>query len=400
MIVAAVMPMLVGAGAISIDVGQWIITRRHLQRAADTGAIAGANAVLHKSVAKNAVEQSLEFNNQEVLSSAVIVENAPTVGTYAGDMSAVRVVVSATPQLTFISFFMSGPTTLTAEATAKAVPDPRYCMVALEDGPSIGFDFSGAAGVKADCGLMTNSRAKPSAVNFGGNSASVTATEVGAVGQVGAASNWGAGTKLLSYQATLADPYEYAPDASTLAVNCGSALVVEGSSWTNRTLKPGCWSGGLTIKRDIVLEAGTYVVNGGELRFESNAVVKSSGPITFVLTGGTPTTIAQIKMAGGATINATAPTTGPLKDILFYQDRRAKYLGSENLFIGNSGSTMLGSLYFPTSNLTFTGNSGTTGVCAQIVARRITMTGSSEANLSCSGSHKDRMAGQTVRLVA
>jgi Flp pilus assembly protein TadG len=399
MIVAAVMPMLVGAGAIGIDVAQWALTKRHLQRMADTGAIAGANAVLQKGVAKPSVDRSLEHNDQ-ISATTVVVENAPTAGTYAGDAGAVRVIVSASPQLSFVSMFMSGPTTLTAEATAKAMKDPRYCMIALEDGMQPGFDFSGSSGVEADCGIMTNSRAKPAAITFGGSAAMVKASEVGAVGGLGT-SNWATGTKLLPYQAKLQDPYSYAPEANTFIKSpCNSSpAIVEGNQWTNRNLSEGCWTGGLTIKTSVTLNAGTYVIRGGTLAFTAGANVTATGPVTFVLTGDTPTTIAKLSITGNSQINLTAPTSGSLKDILFYQDRRAKYLSTENVLTGNSTSVFGGAFYFPTSNIHFTGNSDSTPVCARIVALRMSFTGNAQANISC-GSSIDKLLGESVRLVA
>lgn len=141
-IVTGVMPLLVGAGAVGIDVAQWTLAKRHLQRAADTAALAGAHALMQKVAISNAVDQTLVHNNQLVVNSKVV-ENAPTAGSYAGDAKAVRVVLGANLQLSFISFFMSGPTTVRAEATAKSLPNPLYCMVALEDGPHVGWTSRG-----------------------------------------------------------------------------------------------------------------------------------------------------------------------------------------------------------------------------------------------------------------
>lgn len=296
--------------------------------------------------------------------------------------------------------FLSSPITMRAEATAKAVPDPRYCMVALEDGNRPGYDLSGSAGVNADCGLMTNSKAKPSAVVFGGNNASVKASEIAAVGPIPRVSNYTSDTRLMPYQASLADPYSYAPDASSYATNCGAAQVIEGNSWNNRTLPPGCWTGGLTIKTKVTLQGGTYVVNNGVLDFTAGAEVTALGPVTFILTGSTPPTIATLSVSGNSIINLNAPTTGPLKDLLFYQDRRAKYLLLENKLTGNASSVLNGGIYFPSSNLQFTGNSGTTPICARIVALRLTFTGNSAANISCTGSQRDALMGERVRLVA
>jgi hypothetical protein len=399
MIIAAVMPMLVGAGAVGIDVAQWALAKRHLQRMADTGAIAGANAVMQNVVAKAAVDRTLEYNDQLSLSTAVVVENAPKEGPYLNDATAVRVVVTATPQLSFVSFFLSAPTIVSAEATAKAMKDPRYCMIALEDGPQPGFDFSGSSDVIADCGLMTNSRAKPSTITFGGNSATVKATEVGAVGAIGNAANWASGTQLIPYQAKMPDPYAYAPNALDLATNCKAADVIQGNGWQNKTLAPGCWSGGLSFKTTVTLAGGTYVVKGGTLEFSAGAVVTADGPVTFVLTGETANTIAKLNITANSTINLSAPTSGSLKDILFYQDRRARYLGTDNVLTGNSTNVFNGSFYFPSSNLHFTGNADSKPVCARLVALRMSFTGSAATNISCGGSI-DKLLGQTVRLVA
>ena len=399
-IMTAVMPMLLGAGAVGIDVAQWALTKRHLQRMADTGAIAGANAVYQKSPARPAVDRTLQLNNQEVLSSEAVVENAPTIGSYAGDMGAVRVVVRAAPQLTFVSLFLTSSTEIPAEATAKALLDPRYCMVTLEEHNQPGFDFSGSTGVVADCGLMTNSRAKPSTVTFGGSKAMVEASEVGAVGMVASGSNWATSTRLRSYQPKLEDPYAYAPDASNYASPCSTtSLSVEGGQWNGRTLSPGCWAN-LSFKTDVTLQGGTYVVNGGLLEFTSGANLKANGPVTFILTGPNSSSIARLSISGSATMNLSAPTTGPLRDLLFYQDRRASHLSTENGITGNSSSTLNGGLYFPGSNLNYTGNSTTTGVCVRMVARRMAFTGNSTANLSCPSSVRNTLYGMTVRLVA
>jgi hypothetical protein len=220
------------------------------------------------------------------------------------------------------------------------------------------------------------------------------------VGGVASAGNYATGTNLTPYQAKLQDPYEYAPEASTYASPCsGSSMIIEGGQWNNRQLTPGCWSN-LSIRRDIVLQSGTYVVNGGLLEFTAGANVTATGPVTFILTGSNSASIARLSVTGNATFNLSAPTSGPLKDILFYQDRRARHLSSENTLIGNATSTLNGSIYFPGSNLNFTGNSTTSGICVRIVALRITMTGNSQVTMRCPGNVRDNLAGHMARLVA
>jgi hypothetical protein len=99
-------------------------------------------------------------------------------------------------------------------------------------------------------------------------------------------------------------------------------------------------------------------------------------------------------------VNLSAPTSGPLKDILFYQDRRARHLTTENLITGNAGSTFNGGVYFPGSNLHFTGNSSTTGTCIKIVSLRMSFTGNSSANISCSTTQQTGLYGMMMKLVA
>jgi hypothetical protein len=195
------------------------------------------------------------------------------------------------------------------------------------------------------------------------------------------------------------DPYAYAPNALDLATNCKAADVIQGNGWQNKTLAPGCWSGGLSFKTTVTLAGGTYVVKGGTLEFSAGAVVTADGPVTFVLTGETANTIAKLNITANSTINLSAPTSGSLKDILFYQDRRARYLGTDNVLTGNSTNVFNGSFYFPSSNLHFTGNADSKPVCARLVALRMSFTGSAATNISCGGSI-DKLLGQTVRLVA
>jgi hypothetical protein len=339
-------------------------------------------------------------NDQVTLSAAISVENAPASGEFINDTKAVRVTVSSTPKLAFVSFFLSGPTTLVAEATAKVMSDPRFCMITLEDGFNAGYDMSGSSGVTADCGLMANSKSKVTAYTFGGNSAKVLATEAAAVGAVANANNWATGTRLAPNQFKLPDPFAAVPEASTFVPSsCGGSQVVEGNSWSNKTLPAGCWTGGLSFKTRVTLASGTYVIKGGTLEFGAGANVTANGPVTFILTGDNAASIARLSIGSNATLNLTGPTSGPLADVLFYQDRRARYLSSENTLTGNSGSVFGSAFYFPSSNLHFIGTSGSTPICARMVSLRMSFAGNSAANVSCSGS-SDKLFGQFVRLVA
>lgn len=389
---AAVMPLMIGAVAVGVDVTQWALTKRRLQRLADSAAVAGAYALQWNTAAKTAAERSLQNDSRIPFSSAPIIENAPTVGTYAGNMKAVRVRLTSSPNLPFVSYFMSGNTELPAEATAAIVPDPKYCMMALERGTTPGVTFEGSSVLGLDCGLGSNSQGTPSVSAEG--SSTIKATVVGGVGTIPSVSNFSSGTELLSYQPPFEDPYAHLPPASSYAKNCSSALVVEGNGRTN--LKPGCWSG-MTIKGTVNFAPGTYVINSSQLLIESKANITGEN-VTFILTGPDPSTIATLTIQGGATIQLSPPTGGnTFKGVLFYQDRTAAH--AINYVGGGSNSKISGSIYFPKQSLQFTGNSGLDTNCMRMIALRLRFTGNSSVGSNCSTEQGFGLFGTKVRLV-
>ena len=107
------------------------------------------------------------------------------------------------------------------------------------------------------------------------------------------------------------------------------------------------------------------------------AVVNAPG-VTFILTSATaasnPSSVATLDMNGGAKLNMTATTTGTYAGVLFYQDRRAS-AGTINNVNGNALSKFQGSFYFASQDLSFSGDSGMTTDCVQLVSRRVTFIG-------------------------
>jgi len=71
---------------------------------------------------------------------------------------------------------------------------------------------------------------------------------------------------------------------------------------------------------------------------------------------------------------ASAPTSGPLAGILFFQDRSIPSTGAASTITGNSSSTFDGALYFPTTALSFNGNSSANGYSI-VVANQLTLSG-------------------------
>jgi hypothetical protein len=66
-------------------------------------------------------------------------------------------------------------------------------------------------------------------------------------------------------------------------------------------------------------------------------------------------------LSGNSTVNFSAPTSGPLAGILFFQDRSIPSSAAVSTITGNSSSTFDGAIYFATTAVAFNGNSSVNG---------------------------------------
>ncbi len=401
-ICAAVMPLLVGSAAMAVDAINLSLSKRDLQRAADSAALAGAYALVQSKPVSTSVTHDLTFNNKIPQTSAPVIENAPTVGAYAGNTRAVRVVLTSQRRMPFIAFFNSTAPTVQVEATAAIVYAGKFCMVSLEAGNVTGITFTGSTSVNLGCGVATNSRAV-NAISAGGSS-SIVASPLAAVGGVPSSTSYVQPAVLMPYSPPQPDPYAGLP-TPVVPASCSSELKVQpNNSYTVPTAASGVYCfRGMDIKGNLTLAPGTYYVDGGVASFGSQANVTGNG-VTIILTSSTastdPASIATIDMNGGAILDLTAPTTGTYGGVLMYQDPRA-VAGTSAHINGNSASHYEGGIYFPRSDLTFNGNTGMRTECMQLVARRLTFSGNSSIINSCpAGSESQAFDATFVRLVA
>lgn len=405
---AAALPLMIGAAAIGVDTVQASLARRQLQRSADSAAVAGVYARTQGHSVEAAVARDLSLNNDVALRSSPLVENAPTIGAYAGNTEAVRVVLTADRAVPFMAFFTGSAMSISVEATAARVHQGEYCAIALERDVATGINLWGNSTVNLGCGMISNSRGA-SAVTAGG-SATITASPVAAAGGIPSASNFGSGTVLLPFQTPQPDPYAAVPEP-TVPGTCGNQQLrvqptetVAISSSSPGYVSPGvyCWRGGIDIKGTVTFPPNsTIYVDGGDLNFGAQSVVNGNG-VTFVLTSRnaatSPSQIAQLDINGGATLNLTAPDSGIYAGILFYQDRRTPYGTSQ--INGNSASFLRGGIYFPNRELVFNGTAGMQTACLQLVARRLAFTGNANISNACpSDSASQSFDATRVRLV-
>ncbi len=399
----SVLTMIGGAG-LATDTIQWTLSKRQLQRMSDSAALSGAFAVARGNSASAAARTELERyedRNLIELSGTPTIETPPTVGPYNGNGKAVRVVINSVRPLPFSSMFMNAAPNIQAQATAAAVGFGVFCVISLENTTATGITFQGSASASLGCGATTNSQGSEAV--YAGGSSTINASPIAAVGIVPPAGNYAAGTELQSY--ALAQPDPYSAVGLPSGYSCSGQLSVQPNQTRRISNSSGgvqCYRG-MDLKGTVTFDPGTYVIDGstgGSLNVNSGAVVKCTG-CTFILTTSSTnmSTVATSKMNGNGSWQVTAPETGPYAGIMLYQDRRAPS-GTTNAVTGDNNSKMQGAIYFPSTDLKFSGSSTMDTKCIQIVARRVTFTGNNYIQNDCpTNSASKAIAGTQIRLV-
>lgn len=371
-VAAATMPLLLGSAAFAIDTIQLSVWKRQLQRAADSSAIAGAYALSLGDDEHDAIHGDLDKNAFPTLSQ----EEAIAVGPRLGWDRTVRVTLTATRTLPFLSIFTKRASTMEADATAALVDDGEFCMVSLYDGPDAGIDVNGNSEVNLGCGMKSNCTGEE-CVTAGGSS-SITASPIAAVGGLnGGGNNFNQPTKLQPHSAPERDPFAHLPDPTKPPAGCDGVLTEETTftAASHQCFLSANISPSMTL--NVPVHVDQITIWGGDIDFKGN--VNASG-ITWVMSGDNG-------QAGDLIINSqaelvmTSPDDGLLKGVLFYRDRRASNI--EIKINGGAQSTLSGAMYFPTSDITYAGNSGMDVKCLQMVGQKLKFRGGATITNNC-----------------
>ncbi|MCL6697978.1 Tad domain-containing protein [Sphingomonas sp. NSE70-1] len=435
----ASLPLLVGAAGIATDTIQWTLWKRQLQRAADSGAIAGVYTRLNtdtEAAVRAAVNADLAINNHVGIA---LQSGFPAVTLPADDgdkEKQVRVVLQLSKALPFSSMFMEAAPNIVATATAASVPGgDQYCVIGLDKSASVtGVEISGSTFLDlGNCSLIANSKHKDKAASNGtsgngqaGSGSYVKAASLAASGGVQYSNNW----KVSDYDPNSPpadDPFAGVPSPTscsktvTISANANQGYpydrTVAGGDVAGETV---CLVGGgngqnantVAVKGAIKLQTGvTYVLNGQNLSMTDTSASLTCGGCTIAMTNFTnPANTGNIKITGG-TVNLTAPTTGTYKGIAIYQDRLASDSGqkAQNHINGNSGQSITGAIYIPGRSILYNGggnyvaDSTVEGACMMLVAKRVEFGGNSKVKAldECETAGLPApKAGKRVRLVA
>jgi hypothetical protein len=261
---------------------------------------------------------------------------------------------------------------VTARSVARRGPGTT-CLHVLDPSASSAVSASGGAVVQVNCGVQINSSSN-SALSVSGG-ARLAATQVNIVGSYSAS-----GGGIISPAPTIHVAVEPDPLAQVPAPAVGACTQTDFSvsSGDVRTISEGVYCGGISVSGGsrLTLNPGTYILKGGGLSVSGGSYLTGAG-VTFYNTFAAGYSYGAVSLSGGTYNTLSAPTTGPLAGILFFQDRNL-VSGAASSLSGGATSRFDGALYFPKTALTYSGGTGTEYTI--IVANTLSFSGGTTLN--------------------
>ncbi|WP_425163823.1 pilus assembly protein TadG-related protein [Candidatus Binatus sp.] len=365
---------LMGMIAVVTDFSFMQHQKNMMQTAADSAAMAGAEELNYgDQVAAGQTDAASNGYTNGVSSVTVTINNPPSTGPNTSNSAYVEAIVSKPEPTYFLRVLGVSTMTVSTRAVAYEGNGPN-CIYVLNPSASGAFSANGNVSVTSSCGLLVDSSSS-SGLSVVGN-VSITAPTIGVVGGFSAGGNSSLTPTPKTGVIAASDPLAYlqAPTVGSCAHTNYSLNGNSGSASTPLQLYAGTYCGGITVHGNAWLKfnAGTYVLAGGGMAISANTTMTGTG-VTFYNTTGTGG-YGAISMNGNTQANLSAPTSGPLAGILFFQDRSIPSSGAGSTITGNSSSTFDGAVYFPTTALSFNGNSSASGYSI-VVANQLTLSG-------------------------
>ena len=304
----------------------------------------------------------------------------------------VSVRISQRNPLTFLGVFGGNGLSVGVRATAAVIPTVvSDCIIALDPSTNQAITLSGSATITANNCSVADASTSSDSLDVSG-SASLTASSIRIVGGY---NGHGCGACISPSPTTVAsvsDPYSSVA-APTFSTSCDAQHTNYKLSSGSATLNPGTYCGGITNSGGaLTFNAGTYILYGGGFTQSSGGASSTGTGVAFYNTcSPSPCNNGQsnykpFTISGGGSSTMSAPTSGSLAGILFFQDRTVK-TGSHDSVSGGSSTCFTGVLYFSQTQLNYSGGSSGGSCNTQIVADTINFSSSSNlGSTSTSGS--------------
>jgi hypothetical protein len=398
--VVAMVP-LIGFVALGGEAGSWYVTKQHAQNAADSAALSGAFAIANSNSQPNfGTVNGFSPNNVVVTQGSYSTGSGFSPG---GTPTAVQAqVTQCQPQSLSLVLFSTNCTDATGSheknVTIKAqavaiVMTPKFLPCTLATTGPVTFQDAAVQITAPNCSIASNG--KPIGINF---QVAPKQLDVGSLSTAGGCSGSLCGS-VTTYAPPVIDPFSALNSAITNLTlpNCG------GSGLTSYATKQ-CANNNTTINSAVPITVSGIYFFSGNLNLGGNGSLTTATGVsaTIILLPG-----ATLKMAGGSSINITAPTAAP-SALPVQLGSVANLLANMAIFdtetspkiAGNATMGGTGVFYLPNANpLNYQGNSTSAGsTCTEVIAASISFSGTPNFdNSGCADNIK--LKSQVVVLV-
>lgn len=308
-LVALAAVALLGLAGLAADVGYDRFQQRLQQTAADSAALAGAAerasghavASAQADASRNGFTDNRSGAGCASADTCVIVNTPPSSGNYAGDNTAVEVLISKPYTRFFQRIFGSGSVKFTTRAVARMSSNDSGCVYLLDASQNTNFNKGTVSA--PSCSIYINGTANM-------NSATVTAAKV-LIGNLAGSNTGGTISPTpVSLSIPVADPCSQIDGCAYLTSNSPSTSGCGNLTASSGTISPGCYNS-LTINGPVTMAGGLYTITGS-FNGGNGSSVTGTGVTIYVANG------ASMNFNKMAT-TLSAPTSGNYANVLIYQ---------------------------------------------------------------------------------
>ena len=358
---------------LAIDVGYEQYMKVRMQAAADAAALGGARELaasgttnLVSAARGDAATNGFTHGTNSV---TVTVNNPPASGYATSNGTAVEVIITQSVPTFFMQVMGISSGTVRARAVAQTEGGgASSCFYALDPAMSNAFSVSNGVNVSSSCGIVIDSNSKTALTATGG--ARLSAPSISVVGSYTVNNGATISPSPTTGVTAVSNPFASLPTPSVGSCNYTNYSAGGGATVT---LNPGVYCGGINIANGATatFNAGTYILKGGGMTFAGGATIHGTG-VMFYNTYATGYAYGPITFNNGTTETLVAPTTGTYAGILIFQDPTVSG-GAASSFGGGTSANLTGTLYFPTTSLSF--SNGASAAYTIIVADSVSFTG-------------------------
>jgi hypothetical protein len=351
--VALSMAVLLGFTAFATDVGVMLHTKRAVQSAADSAAIAAGTAIgSHQDgVAAGVADATLNgftaaTDSNGNATTTVNIYTTPIDGHFAGQTGYVEAVITQQAPTFFMRLFSQDAMTIKARAVATYLGTGTACGYINNPKGSnpAGKPWGNSTIDSPTCGWLINGN-----LTLGASDA----MKVAYIGATGTITGWGkddTGNKETGISG-FTDPLYWLSNPSDFPTVSGNTCTSPANS--DGTLGPTCY---LNQTLSAPLKPGVYYYSDDSKFGYSGNVVGTDVTLVFSSNGALP---AKAGKTGNATLSLTAPSTGPYSGIVI---DAPSYSGELPLDFGSTVTTYNGAVYAPNADLSLQDQGGGIGL--------------------------------------